>query len=322
MSASIDYYQTLGVSKSATADEIKRAYRKLAKKYHPDTNKNADAEDQFKCVQSAYNTLKDEQKRKEYDQFGAAGVGQWQTDKGGQQVYQWGPDSSIKANDLEDLFSAFSGAQNQRPSIFDQLFGQQGPRQPARPQPTQGRDESKEIKLSWHQVVHGASVTVRLGHSQNSQKESLEVKIPSGVTDGQKIRLRGRGHPGTNGGPAGDFILLCRVQDHKFFIRQSCDIILDVPLSPAEAALGTKVEIPTITGKTLLTVPPATQHGAKLRLRGLGLQKTEGTGQGDFFAIVKIVWPSDLSDKQQQLYEELLKHDQPSVRQELGWWND
>ncbi len=322
MPTSKDYYETLGVPRSASADEIKRAYRKLAKKYHPDTNKDGDAEIQFKRVQSAYNTLKDEKKRQEYDQFGAAGVGQWQTDPRGQQVYQWGPDSSIKAEDLEDLYSAFSGPQNQRPSIFDQLFGQRGPQRPPPPQPTRGRDEIKEIKLSWQQAVNGATVTVRLGHSHKNQKESLEVKIPAGVEDAQKIRLRGRGHPGAHSGPAGDFILVCKIQPHPFFTRRGSDILLDVPISAAEAALGIKVEIPTITGKTLLTVPPATQHGAKLRLRGMGLHKTEGQAPGDFFAVVRIVWPHELSDKQRQLYEELHKYDQPSVRQDLGWWKD
>jgi len=319
MPTSKDYYEILGIARTASSDEIKRAYRKLAKKYHPDRNKDNDAETQFKLVQNAYNTLKDDIKRKEYDQFGAAGVGQWQTDPRGQQVYQWGPDSSINANDLEDLFSAFSGTQSHRPSIFDQFFGKPSPPRPV--QPTKGRDETKEIKLTWPQAVHGATVTVRLGHSQNNQKESLEVKIPPGVDDAQKIRLRGRGHPGTHGGPPGDFILLCRVQPHLFFTRQGQDIFLDVPISPAEAVLGAKIEIPTITGTTLLSVPPNTQHGAKLRLRGLGLQKSQGNRQGDFFAVVNIVCPRNLSDQQRHLFEELLKHDKPSVRQKLGWWS-
>ncbi len=320
MTTDRDYYDILGVPRSASADDIKRAYRKLAKKYHPDRNKEADAEKQFKQVQQAYETLKDPKKRTEYDQFGEVGVGQWQTNPHGQKVYQWGSSSSINADDLNDLFSAFSGQQNQRPSIFDQFFNPSGRAQTGRPQPVRGRDETKDIMLTWDQAIHGATVTIRLGHSKNNHTESLEVTIPPGVVDAQKIRLRGRGHPGTHGGEPGDFMLVCRVQPHRYFSTQGSDVYLEVPISIAEAVLGAKVEIPTITGKTMLTIPAGTQHGSKLRLRGMGLRKADSTGSGDFFAVVKIVVPRNPSQQQRRLFQELLEHDQPSTRQNLGWW--
>jgi DnaJ-class molecular chaperone len=316
-----DYYQILGVKKDASDDEIKRAYRKLAKEHHPDRNPDdPSAEKEFKQVQEAYSTLKDKDKRAQYDQFGAAGVGRVATGANGQRVYQWGGDASVPMDDLEDLFSAFRGGgaaagAGGSASIFDQFFGG-GHRQQARRQPQRAADLHKEVSLSFDQAVTGATIDMRLSHGSGS-RETLEVKIPPGVSDGQKIRVKGR-VPGVSGGPPGDLILACKIQPHRYFRREGADIYLDVPVSLTEAALGAKIDVPSLDGTTTVAIPPSTASGTKLRLSKRGVADGKG-GRGDLYVSIRIVPPRELTDKQRALLEQFRDIEKTDARADCTW---
>jgi curved DNA-binding protein len=331
-----DYYEVLGVERKATADEIKRAYRRLAKQHHPDRNPNdPSAEQRFKEVQQAYSVLSDPKKREQYDAFGSVGAGEWTTDPRGQRVYEWGPGARISIDDLEGLFSMFGGAPGggRGPSsqgggsIFEQLFrggggrgpsgargpgvGRAGPaggraRATPPPVPTRGANQEHAVSLSFDQAIHGATVNVKL-RSADGRQETLEVKIPAGVTQGQRIRLRDRGQPGTHGGPRGDLLLVCDVQPHAFFRRQGRNLELDLPVTLSEAALGAKIDVPTFEGSATLSLPAGTKSGAKLRLRGRGLPGRDGESHGDLIVNVQLVPPSSPTDDQRQLLEALGK---------------
>ncbi len=317
-----DYYEILGVSRSATADELKRAYRKLAKKYHPDRNPDdAGAEKKFKEVQTAYDVLRDAEKRREYDRFGEAGVGRFATGRQGEQVYQWGTNSSINVEDLEDLFSAFGGRGGggvAGPGVFEQIFGR-GRKGRVRAAPQRGADLERRISLTLEQVAKGATVDVQLTSRQNGKTETLEVKIPAGVENGQRIRVSGRGQPGQHGGGAGDLILVCSVQAHTFFERQDADLFVEVPVTVSEAALGAKIEVPTLDGRVTLTLPPGTAGGSKMRLKERGLPKKNGSDRGDQFALIRIVPPVSLTDDQRSLYEQLRGCDEVDPRSDCAW---
>ncbi len=318
MAARRDFYEVLGVSRTAGPEEIKRAYRRLAKQYHPDRNPgNAKAEAQFKEVQNAYDTLGDAQKREKYDRFGDVGVGQWHTSPRGQRVYQWGGGSAVSGDDLQDLFSVFGGG-NERATIFDQFFGKSGGG--AKRSRGRGRapDEEHEITLTFEQAVHGAAISLQLSGGHNGSAQQLEVKIPPGVTDGQKLRLKGR-VPGTGGEAAGDLWLRCRVLPHPYFTRDGADVAVEVPVSVTEAVLGAKVEVPTLEGRVIVTLPPGTPSGAKLRLRGRGLKRMRRQERGDQYVMVRVVPAATLSSEQQRLFEQLHGLDTSDVRGACPW---
>lgn len=317
-----DYYEILGVSQKASADEIKRAYRTLSKKYHPD--RNADdptAEGRFKEVQQAYSVLKDPKKRREYDEFGEAGVGQWSTDPRGQKVYQWGSGSKVSTDDLEDLFSAFGGG-GSHASIFDQFFGGQGRGRGPEARPTRGADETLLVSLSFDQAVHGATITVQVHGAGDGKRQTLDVKVPPGVEDGQKIRVQGRAHAGRHGGPPGDLLLICSVKPHRYFRRQGADIYLDVPVTVTEAVLGAKLEVPSVDGRTTVTLPPGKPSGTRLRLKGHGIRKKGGADRGDQYVVIQIVPPKNLTNEQRQHFEELRPYDTVDPRGQCGWWGN
>lgn len=323
MSQRDDYYRILGVKRTASPDDIKRAYRKLAKRHHPDRNPNDPAAEQrFKEVQRAYDVLGEQEKRAQYDRFGEASVGQWTTDPRGKHVYQWGGNSSIRAEDLEDLFSAFGDGGQQPASVFDQLFGGRRAAPPRRPAPKRGLDEERPIALTFEQAVHGAVVTVQLRTGRNDRSETLEVKIPPGVEEGQRIRLSGKGHPGRHGGPPGDFYLACSIQPHTYFERSGADISLDVPLTLSEAALGVKIEVPTIDGRVTVTVPPGTPSGTRLRLKSCGLPKPGSKQRGDQFVNIDIVPPKSLTKEQRRLFEQVREQDAADPRRDCAWAKD
>ncbi|HPD31525.1 MAG TPA: J domain-containing protein [Phycisphaerae bacterium] len=325
-----DYYEVLGIPRNATPDQIKRAYRSLAKKYHPDRNPgDKTAESRFKEVQAAYEVLSDPEKRKLYDQFGHAGArgptGGWRSGPGGQRVYTWksggGPDIPIE--DLDDLFSVFAGGSGRRKgtgrSIFEEFFksaGRSGGE--FHEQAAAGTDVEHPVELSFEQAVQGTKLDLTLTEPRTGATQRITVKIPPGVADGQRIRLRGKGGSGGPGMPAGDLYIVCRVKPHPYFRREGNDIYLDLPLTISEAALGTRVEIPTLAGRTMLTVPPGTPSGAKLRLKGQGV-RVAGKVPGHLYAVVRIVPPKSPTPQQRELFERLRQTEQESPRVGLGW---
>lgn len=298
-----DYYKTLGVSREASAEEIRKAYKKLARQYHPDVKPNdKQAAEKFKEVQEAYSVLGDSEKREQYDRYGAA----FQGAGGGpySRTYRWtGGPGGAGPIDLGDLFGG-------RFDVGD-LFG--GPFRPggfegAGPQtatrPHKGRDVTLEVEVPFHVAAEGGKHSLQL--QRDGKTERLTVKIPAGVETGSIVRLAGQGQPGPSGGPAGDLLLRVKTAPHPYFRREGRHLLVDVPVTPTEAALGAKVEVPTLSeGNVMLTIPPGTSSGTKLRLRGKGVPDTKTNKRGDQFVVVKIVVPKKLSDEAQRLYEQL-----------------
>lgn len=309
-----DYYEVLGVGRSATPDEIKRSYRKLAKKFHPDRNPNdSSAEQRFKEVQHAYSVLSDADKRAQYDRFGEVGVGEWTNAPGGQRVYSWGGGSKINVEDIDDLFSVFG--RGEQAGIFEQIFGRGGP-STVRGRPSaarageastasRGQDVEHPLHLSFEDSIRGTIIALEVTGSGNGRNERLEVKIPPGTEDGQRIRLRGKGRPGLHGAPPGDLFLVCSVRPHRHFRREGLDLLVDVPVTVSDSVLGAKIEVPTLDGPATVTLPPSTRSGAKLRLKGRGVHKGAHGETGDLLAVVQIVPPKTLSPTERELYERI-----------------
>lgn len=317
-----DLYEILGVSRTASDEEIKRAYRRLAKQFHPDRNaNNPESEEKFKEVQHAYSVLRDKEKRAQYDRYGEVGVGDFRTDPSGEKVYTWGSGSKVNVEDLEDLFSAFEGRGGPFESIFGRVGGARNrSRRKARPQPRQGADRKRRLNLGFEQAVQGVAIEVDVNpRSNGGKRETLEVRIPPGVEDGQQIRVPGKGEPGESGGPPGDLFLICTVRPHAYFRRQGRDIYLDLPVSFAEAALGAKIDVPTMNGQVTLNVPPGTSSGAKLRLKGRGVPADGSHSAGDQYAVVKVVAPEKLSDEQKELLEKLAETLSDDPRAKVEW---
>ncbi len=290
-----DPYEILGVSRQATQDEIKRRYRQLAKELHPDRNPgDKAAEEKFKQVQAAYEVLGDPQRRAQYDRFGAGGPRP--------DFSTWGP-----AEPADPFVDAGFGSPDDLASIFEQFFHRSRPRaRPAqrrsRPRARpRGEDSSVVVEIDLAEAAHGTTRTVAPPASRKSG-ERIEVRIPPGVKDGQRIRVRGQGHPGPGG--RGDLMIECRVRPHEVFKRDGDDVSLELPLSITEASLGAKVEIPTLDGPAVLTVPPGTASGTRLRLRGRGMPRAGG-GRGDLYAVVRIVPPRTLTPTARELLEQL-----------------
>jgi curved DNA-binding protein len=297
-----DYYQILGVRKDATADEIRKAYRKLSRENHPDVKKDDKAAaEKFKKVQEAYAVLGDAEKRAQYDRFGHAFH-----QAGGGRTYQWsggpgpggaGPidlgDLFGEGIDLGDLFGGFAGRGG---------FG--GGRRGPTARPAKGQDLRTEVTVPFLVAAEGGQHELSL--SRTGRTERITVKIPAGLTDGSTIRLAGEGHPGAAGGPAGDLLLTVRVAPHPYFRREGNDLSVDVPITPAEAVLGAKVEAPTLSeGRVVVTIPPGTSSGRKLRLRGKGVPDRKTGTRGDLYVIAKIVVPESATPEQRELYERL-----------------
>jgi curved DNA-binding protein len=303
-----DYYSTLGVPRDASREDIRRAYRKLARKYHPDLNKEAGAEDRFKEISEAYEVLKDPQKRRKYDQLGS----RWEEGQdfkpppGGDFHFEGGPAGGGAFHSGEGDFSDF----------FESLFGggfRQAPAGGGR-DPFAGRRRSMDLeavlRISLEDAYRGAtkSITLESRHPPDgggaAAPRRFEVKIPRGVLPGQKIRLAGQGGAGSKEGAGGDLYLQIEIDPHPRFRLEGRHLHTDLDLAPWEAALGAQVPVTSLDGTVTLTVPKGTQSGQKLRLRGKGMPNPRGGG-GDLFATVRIKVPKRLSAKEKELFEEM-----------------
>jgi len=340
-----DYYEILGLSKDASKEEIKKAYRKLARKYHPDVNKEADAQDKFKEAKEAYETLSSDQKRQQYDQFGHAG-----------------PQSQGFGGGGED-FGGFS-------DIFDMFFGGGGGRRDPNA-PRQGNDLQYTMVLKFEEAIFGKETDITIpkeetcetcagsgakpgtkpetcqhcqgsgqlnveqntpfgrvvnkrvchhcngtgkqikekcetchGRGKVKKQKKIHINIPAGIDNGQQIRVPGKGEPGANGGPAGDLYVVVQVKPHEFYQREGDHIFCDMPITYSQAALGDEIEVPTVHGKVKLKVPAGTQTGKTFRLKGKGAPNVRGYGHGDQHVKIRVITPTNLSDRQKDLLRE------------------
>lgn len=336
-----DYYEILGVQKSAGKDEIKKAYRKLAMKYHPDRNPdNAEAEAKFKEASEAAEVLLDENKRQRYDQFGHAGVD-------GQGFGGGGFGAGADFGDLGDIFG----------DLFGDMFGGGRRRGGGRSGARRGEDLQMPLDVTFEEAAFGAEKEIYVtrnivkegttpktcttcnGHGEIRRQQGfftiaqpcphcqgtgeiaerikkrvkLEVKVPAGIDHGQRLKLSREGDVGSNGGPNGDLYVQVRIQDHAFFVRDGFDVHCEVPITFSQAALGCEVEVPTLNGKVAMTIPQGIQSGKKMRLKGKGIQKLGGYGFGDQIISIVVETPTKLSEEQRELFERLAQLEQTNT---------
>jgi len=322
-----DYYEILGVPRTASADEIKKAHRKLVRKYHPDVNKNnAKSTEQFKEVQEAYDVLSDPQKRQNYDQFGHAGVNAGaapgeggdpfaayrhaRSGRGGGRTWQANPNVTVEDFD----FGGAGGASGNFSDVFEQLFGGRagagmggragvgggrGGAQRAQPAPQRGEDVEHPVTLTFEQAARGTMLPLQI--NRDGKVETIEIKIPAGVKDGSRIRIKGRGQQ-ANGQP-GDLYIITAVQPHAYFRRDGLDVYIEAPISVYDALLGAKVQVPTLDGPVTVTVPAGTSGGAKLRIKGRGIER--GGEKGDQYVQVRVMVPKGLDGEDRAVVEKL-----------------
>lgn len=302
-----DYYKILGVSKEATQDEIKKAYRKLAVKYHPDKNPDSKEAEKFKDIGEAYEVLKDPEKRKRYDELGAnwKHYQQQGTDGGGSDWSQFGgrrgggtyttfegdPGNLFGNSDFSDFFEMFFGGYGSRQSQSQRSQTYGG---------FKGQDYEAQATITLEEAYHGTSRILNLNHKK------IRIRLKPGITDGQVLRIKGKGAPGINGSPAGDLYLNVQVKKHHTFERKGNDLHVDVPIDLYTAVLGGKASITTIKGKVNATIPKGTQNGKVLRLKGLGMPDyNNNTHYGNLYARINITIPQDLSPEETRLFEKL-----------------
>jgi curved DNA-binding protein len=306
-----DYYAILGVKKDASQEDIQKAYRKLARKYHPDVNKAPEADVKFKEIGEAYEALKDPEKRQKYDQFGSAWKRAQQTgspppgwegihfdfgDLGGQ-GFDFGGGEGFSSF-FEMLFGGAGGRRGRGAGAGFEGFGggfggQRG-----------GGDTEATIHLTLEEALRGGKREITLSDPNTGQRKTLSVKIPEGVRAGQRIRLGGQGQPGAGGGPAGDLYLRIEIEPDPRFRVEGSDLHTSVPVAPWEAALGGDAEVQTLDGPVRVKIPPGSSTGRKIRLRGRGLPKADGE-KGDLLAEIRIVVPEKLSERERELFEQL-----------------
>jgi curved DNA-binding protein len=308
-----DYYEVLGVPRGASDDEIRKTYRKLARKYHPDVNPNdKSAEEKFKDINEAYEVLSDAEKRKRYDELGA----NWKSGAD----FTPPPGAGNGRVDFTGFGDAFGGARGASDfsDFFESLFGGRNSRRNSADFRMPAQDIEAEISLTLEEAHHGVKRNITLQGPGTDHMKSLEVTIPPGVRDGTLIRLAGQGEPGTNGGTRGDLYLHVRIEPHPLFeIVGHADVQIELPVAPWEAALGAKVIVPTLDGPVEMKIPADTQGGQRLRLRGQGLNKRRGS-RGDQYVKIKIVIPPKLSTKEKDLFEKLAAESRFDPRERLG----
>lgn len=325
-----DYYSILGVSRNASADEIRSAYRKLARELHPDVNKAPDAQEKFSEVQEAYSVLSDETKRAQYDRFGRAGGPTGFGGGGGPRKahYSWSnvagspSGGGFDEGDIGSIFEEIFGVGGARSSPFERAArgGGGGASGGARTRsaPSRGKDIEHHAEIDFERAVRGGSLSVKVRRGGTTQ--TIEVTIPAGTKDGAKLRVRGKGAPSPGGGAAGDLILHLHVKPHQWFRVEGNNLLIDLPLSIVEAALGTKVTVPTLDGRLEVTVPPGTSSGQRLRVRGQGVEGKGVAGQerGDLLVVAKVMAPQKLTAEDQQALKNLAQHLDP-VRKGRPW---
>jgi curved DNA-binding protein len=307
-----DYYKVLGVSKSASAEEIKKAYRKLALKYHPDRNKgDKAAEAKFKDVSEAYAVLSDAEKRKQYDMFGANGFQQ-----------RFTQDEIFRDVDFGSIFKEFGfGGGGRGQNIFSQIFGGTGQTQFKRGGPSSSGPfagfNSRSQAIKGQDLVYELSITLEeaavktnkvISSPGGDPQDRISVKIPAGISTGKKLRLPGKGQPSPYDGPNGDIYIKIKVLEHPIFKRENDDLFLDREIKFSEAVSGSEIDVPTIDKKTLrLRIPPGTQNNAKFRLKNYGMPRMNGKGRGDAYARISVAVPKKLNKKQKALIKDLAK---------------
>ena len=303
-----DYYKTLGVAKTATAEEIKKAFRKLARQHHPDLAKDKKAaEEKFKEINEAYEVLGDAEKRKKYDELGPnwqqagagfrpppgggfaggfpGGMGGY---GGGEEEFQFG------GTGFSDFFEAFFGRAARGGRRGSAFYGED--------MPLRGQDAEADIMVALEEALHGSTRQISFTRGRSGKVETYTVKIPKGVREGQRIRLAGIGGEGSGGGEAGDLYLRVRFERHPEFTVEGADVIHEIELPVTQAVLGGEVTIPTLDGRAKLKIPPLTQNGRKFRLNGKGMPQRGGV-RGDFYAVVDVQLPTSLTDAQRAAWE-------------------
>lgn len=379
MATAPDYYATLGVGRDASPDEIRKAYRRLARKHHPDLNPgDKAAEERFKKVQEAYDVLSDAKKRQMYDQFGV--YSEARPGAGG--GHAWSPHVDFGGFDFEDLFGRAGGRATEAGAggfrdLFSQLFGRRASaEEPARPQP--GTDLEYGLSIGFWEAIRGTQVKLNVsrqelcqscggtgggggggttcpecrgsgnvtqmagamrftlncprcggsgrlrntctacyGDGRLSRPETVEVRIPPGVQTGTRLRVAGKGNVGTGGAPPGDLYITVRVEDHPFFHREGDNIEIRVPVTVTEAALGTKIEVPTIEGRSLLKIPPGTKSGQKFRMRERGVLNSRKNVRGDQIVEVVVQPPAVRDERTKQILRELAQLNPEDPRAEI-----
>lgn len=294
-----DYYQILGVSRDASDADIKKSYRKLARQYHPDVNKDASAEEKFKEVNEAYEVLKDSEKRQAYDRFGSDWKHGHEFSGAGAGAGGFRGGGGFSGGDFSDFFE----------SIFGGGFQQQSGRQQRPQAPAKGENQELKLNISLEEAYQGGSKTIQYpqknstGHGAVEMKK-LKVNLPKGVTNGQKIRLSKQGHASMQGGEAGDLYLEMNIQPHRLFKLDGNDILLRLSLTPWEAALGTTLKVPTLDGQVELKIKPGMQSGQKMRLKGKGMS---GDVVGDQMIEIMIQTPPAEDEETEQFYRQMQK---------------
>jgi curved DNA-binding protein len=307
-----DYYKILGVAKTASADEIKKAYRKQARKYHPDVSKEADAEMRMKEVNEANAVLSDPEKRAAYDQAGSA----YRPGQEFQPPPDWGSGFEFSGN------GAYGGDSAEFSDFFSSLFGQTGSRRGAGAHQARGEDHHAKVMIELADAYHGATQTITLraarfdaaGHVVTEDR-TLKVQIPKGIKEGQHIRLAGQGSPGLGGGAAGDLYLEVHFKPDARYRVEGRDVHQSLPVTPWEAALGAEIEVPTLAGALRVSVPPGSQSGRKLRLKARGIP---GNPPGDLYLMLEVMLPPADTDKARELYETMAREMPFNPRQPMG----
>lgn len=309
-----DYYETLGLERGASSDEIRSAHRRLARKHHPDLNDDPKSAERFNEIQQAYDVLSDPEKRGKYDQFGHSGVGDAGPGDGRTGAGAW---QDVSPDDFESIFGeAFGGRGRRGGGGFGGFGGFGGGGGPTGP--TKGRDLEHDLDIGFATAAFGGTERLRTSSPDGASNE-IDVKIPAGIAHGATLRIRGKGLPGLGGGPTGDLLLKVRIGRHPWFDRDGLDLEVKVPVTIAEATLGSEVQVPLLKGTATLKIPSGIHSGSRLRLKGKGIEDSTGR-QGDLYAVLEILAPmSDELTEEDRIALGELGSRLPNPRLETPW---